>query len=123
MYASIPAGGWSMAIAEDVSEFLVPDWLVPNRPGIVAIRVRGDSMAPRIEDGAIVFIDTTKIRPRSGEIVAAYLDGEATLKVYRVENRTVLLEPFNRAYQPIRVADIRHLRILGTVIGHWTPGR
>jgi SOS-response transcriptional repressor LexA len=122
-YESLQAGPWSEIVSEEAEEFIVPDWLIPNRSGVIAVRVHGDSMEYRIADGALVFLDTTRHDPRSGEIVAALLDGEATLKVYRVRNREVWLEPWNRNYTPIKVEDTRHLRILGVMIGHWTPTR
>lgn len=124
LFASLPAGGWDSSEAVREGEILVPDWLIPDKPGIVAVRVRGDSMAPKIEDGSIVFLDTTRANPHSGEIVAAYLDGELTLKVFRRQDRKIVLEPWNRRnYVPIEVDDVRHLRIAGVYIGHWTPGR
>lgn len=108
-------------MGEVVGEYCVPDWLIPNKPGVVGVRVRGDSMAPRIEDGAIAFIDTRRHDARSGEIVAAVLDGEATLKVYRIRNRVIVLEPWNRTrYSEIVVDDPSHLRIIGVYVGHWT---
>ncbi|MBM4577840.1 repressor LexA, partial [Rhodococcus hoagii] len=49
----------------------------------------------------------------SGEIVAAMIDGEATVKVLRRRNGHVLLEPRNPAYE---VIDGDEAVILGKVV-------
>ena len=78
-----------------------------------ALRVRGDSMI----DAAICDGDTVVVRQQqeayNGDIVAALLDDEATVKVYRRRGGHVLLEPRNPAYEPI---DGDHAVILGKVV-------
>jgi repressor LexA len=49
----------------------------------------------------------------SGEIVAAMIDGEATVKVYRRRNGHVFLEPRNPAYE---VLDGDEAIVLGKVV-------
>ena len=48
-----------------------------------------------------------------GDIVAALLDQEATVKVYRRDDAGVWLLPRNQAYAPI---DGSHARIMGKVV-------
>jgi repressor LexA len=48
----------------------------------------------------------------NGEIVAAMLDGEATVKTFQRKNGQVWLLPHNAAYEPI---DGTHATILGKV--------
>lgn len=61
-----------------------------------ALRVRGDSMMGRhILDGDIVVLEHGP-EPRAGQIVAALLDGESTLKTFLVRNG----KPYLRAENP-----------------------
>jgi len=72
-----------------------------------ALRVRGDSMAPRIEDGDVVLLQR---RPpqRSGEICAVRVgDDDATLKYLEWSPRTrthYRLRPHNEAYPTLTLA-------------------
>jgi repressor LexA len=60
-----------------------------------AVRVRGDSMTgAHIVDGDLVVLELRE--PNHGNIVAALIDGETTLKRYLVRNR----RPFLRAENP-----------------------
>jgi repressor LexA len=62
-----------------------------------ALRVRGDSMTgAHILDGDIVVLEMRE--PDHGNIVAALLDGETTLKRYLVRNRQPFLRAENPAY-------------------------
>lgn len=109
------------------STLTVPNALIPNRPGIIAVRMSDDSMSPKIGKGATVFLDTTRTRAKSKEIVAAYVGGCGEIRTLVRVGRTIVLEPFNRhGYNGVTIKDVRHLRILGVYIGHWTgraPGR
>jgi repressor LexA len=49
----------------------------------------------------------------SGQIVAAMIDGEATVKVYRRRNGHVYLEPRNSAYE---VIDGDEAVVLGVIV-------
>ena len=61
-----------------------------------ALRVRGDSMIGcGILDGDLVLLEHGA-EPRHGQIVAALIDGQSTLKTYLVKNR----RPFLRAENP-----------------------
>ncbi|GAA0245901.1 transcriptional repressor LexA [Cryptosporangium japonicum] len=78
-----------------------------------ALRVRGDSMIEAaICDGDIVVV-RRQPTAETGDIVAAMLDGEATVKVLNVEDGHVRLLPKNPHYAPI---DADHATILGRVV-------
>jgi len=69
-----------------------------GRGTVFALRVRGDSMIDAaICDGDLVVV-RQQSEAHSGEIVAAMIDGEATVKMYRRRNGHVYLEPRNPAY-------------------------
>ena len=77
------------------------------------LKVHGDSMV----DAAICDGDYVVVREQNsavnGDIVAALLDDEATVKTFRKENGHVWLMPHNPAYSPI---DGTHATIMGKVV-------
>ncbi|MGW4477542.1 transcriptional repressor LexA [Rhodococcus triatomae] len=80
---------------------------------VFGLRVRGDSMVDAaICDGDIVVVRRQQ-EAHSGQIVAAMIDGEATVKVYRRRSGHVYLEPRNDAYP---VLDGDDAEVLGRVV-------
>ena len=96
----IAAGGPILAeqVVEDV--FPLPRQLV-GEGALFLLRVSGDSMV----DAAICDGDWVVVRQQptaeSGEIVAAMIDGEATVKTLRRRDGRIWLMPHNAAYSPI----------------------
>jgi repressor LexA len=79
-----------------------------------ALRVRGDSMIDaHIVDGDIVILEDRK-DVQSGDIVAALIDGETTLKRYVMEHGRPYLKAENSLYPDLTPA--RELRIQGVMI-------
>jgi repressor LexA len=79
-----------------------------------ALRVRGDSMIDaHILDGDIVIMEDRK-DVQSGDIVAALIDGETTLKRYVMEHGRPYLKAENSQYPDLTPA--RELRIQGVMI-------
>ncbi|MEW1699389.1 MULTISPECIES: transcriptional repressor LexA [unclassified Streptomyces] len=116
--AAVPLVGRIAAGAPILAEESVEDVLTLPRQlvgeGLLfALKVVGDSMI----DAAICSGDTVVVRQAddadSGDIVAAMIDGEATVKRLRRENGHVWLLPHNAAYQPIPGDDAV---ILGKVV-------
>ncbi|MGW2664979.1 transcriptional repressor LexA [Nocardia tengchongensis] len=84
-----------------------------GRGTVFGLRVRGDSMIDAaICDGDIVVVRQQQ-EAHTGEIVAAMIDGEATVKVYRRANGHVYLDPRNSAYP---VIDGDNAQVLGKVV-------
>jgi repressor LexA len=108
----IAAGGPVLAeeYVEDV--FPLPRELV-GEGTLFLLRVTGDSMV----DAAIADGDWVVVRQQpvaeNGDIVAAMIDGEATVKTYRRRDGHVWLLPHNPAYAPI---DGDNATILGRVV-------
>jgi repressor LexA len=97
---------------------LRPDWLPTGGSDVFALRVQGDSMI----DAHIMSGDLVVVRKQetagSGDIVAALLDGEATVKRFAREGGTVVLRPEHPTMKPIVVEPGRgDVRILGKVVG------
>jgi repressor LexA len=97
---------------------LRPDWLGAGGQDVFALRVRGDSMIEaHIVDGDLVLVRRQE-SAGSGDIVAAMVDGEATVKRYGREGGAVVLRPAHPTLKPIVVEPGRgDVRILGKVIG------
>lgn len=97
---------------------LRPDWLGAGGQDVFALRVRGDSMIQaHIMDGDLVFVRKQETAG-SGDIVAAMLDGEATVKRFTRESGAVVLRPEHPTMKPIVVEAGRgEFRILGKVVG------
>ncbi len=107
----IAAGGPILA-EERVEEVMpLPRSLVGDGT-LFLLEVAGDSMI----DAAICNGDYVVVRQQpaaeNGEIVAAMLDGEATVKTFQRKDGKVWLLPHNEAYDPI---DGTHATILGKV--------
>jgi repressor LexA len=78
-----------------------------------ALRVRGDSMInAHILDGDIVILEDRK-NAQNGDIVAALIDGETTLKRYVVERGRPYLKAENPDYPDLRPA--RELKVQGVM--------
>jgi len=106
------AAGSPILAEERVEEiFPLPKSLV-GEGTLFLLEVAGDSMI----DAAICNGDYVVIRQQptaeNGEIVAALLDGEATVKTFQRKNGKVWLLPHNEQYDPI---DGTHATILGKV--------
>jgi len=97
---------------------LRPDWLGTGGEDVFALRVRGDSMIEaHIMDGDLVLVRKQETAG-SGDIVAAMVDGEATVKRFSRESGAVVLRPEHPTMKPIVVeAGRREFRILGRVVG------
>ena len=111
MVGRIAAGGPILAEERIEDIFPLPKQLVGDGQ-LFMLEVVGDSMV----DAAICSGDYVVIRQQAtannGEIVAAMIDGEATVKTFQRKNGQVWLLPHNDAFEPI---DGTHATILGKV--------
>lgn len=66
-----------------------------------ALKVKGDSMSPRIEDGDVIICKLTSDAD-SGDIVVALINGQdATVKKLIKQTNGIVLQPLNPAYEPM----------------------
>lgn len=80
---------------------------------LFALRIRGESMIDAgIFDGDLVVVEQTPVAD-NGQIVAAMIDGEATVKRFYKEKGHYRLQPENPDMEPIIV---NHVEILGRVV-------
>jgi len=107
------AAGTPISAEEHLDDILTLPRELTGRGNVFGLRVRGESMIDAaICDGDIVVV-RQQSEAHSGQIVAAMIDGEATVKVYRRRNGHVYLEPRNPDYD---VIDGDEAVVLGTVV-------
>ncbi|HKD96762.1 MAG TPA: S24 family peptidase, partial [Micromonosporaceae bacterium] len=115
--AAVPAGGNGQRVTVTVrgtvvagypnpsdevvdEELTLPASLVGHGE-LFALKVRGDSMIEAaIRDGDLVVVRRQEVAD-TGDIVAAMVEGEATVKMYRTRDGRVELVPRNPAYEVI----------------------
>ncbi|MFC4127549.1 transcriptional repressor LexA [Nocardia rhizosphaerae] len=108
----IAAGTPILAAQHADDQLSLPRELV-GRGEVFGLRVRGDSMIDAaICDGDLVVVRSQR-EANNGDIVAAMIDEEATVKVFRRRNGHIHLEPRNPAYS---VIDGDEAVILGKVV-------
>jgi repressor LexA len=95
-----------------------PEWLAAKGGEVFALRVSGDSMIEaHIAHGDLVLV-RKQASAVTGDIVAALVDDEATVKRFAVEGGTIVLKPEHPTMKPIVVDPQKaEFRILGKVVG------
>ncbi|NKY50743.1 transcriptional repressor LexA [Nocardia vermiculata] len=107
------AAGTPILAEEHTDEQMTLSRELVGRGTVFGLRVRGDSMVDAaICDGDLVVV-RQQYEAHSGDIVAAMIDEEATVKVYRRRNGHIYLEPRNPDYP---VIDGDRAVVLGKVV-------
>jgi len=110
------AAGSPIPAEEHADDTLLLPRELTGRGTVFGLRVRGDSMV----DAAICDGDWVVVRQQSvadnGDIVAAMIDGEATVKTFKRAGGQVWLMPHNPAFDPIPGNDATVLGKVVTVI-------
>jgi repressor LexA len=71
-------------------------------PNAFALEVKGNSMAPRIEDGDIIVV-SPKLEPRTGDVCVVRVNDEDTVKRVKIDDQFLHLVPLNLEYEPMVV--------------------
>jgi SOS-response transcriptional repressor LexA len=99
------------------------DWC-PNPAHTSCLRVRGNSMAPLIQDGYLVAVDSsaTNMNDLNGKIVIAWhRDVGLTISRLRLYDHTAVLVPENSEFVGVTIGAKQPWKIVGTVL--WWIGR
>jgi len=116
LFSSIPAGlpdQFDGSEAPDTLRFIPTTLGISNPSRAFAVRVRGDSMIDAgIFSGDIVVLEQKEAKP--GDIVAALIDGENTLKRLVKENGRIYLVAENANYPDLH--PVEELNIQGVVV-------
>lgn len=101
MVSAVPAGKVATIFHPDhVDDYVTVDDV--KDPQAFALKVKGNSMSPRIEDGDIVIVSPAE-EPRSGDVCVVRVNGEDTLKKVKFEGNYVHLVPMNPDFDPVTV--------------------
>lgn len=111
------AAGSPILINESIEDnYSLPKEWIRNPKDAFILKVKGDSMINRnISDGDYVVINKQNI-PSINDIVAVDIEGEATLKTYKIVNKKIVLMPENSNYEPIVIED-QQFNFIGVAIG------
>lgn len=113
------AAGLPVLAVENIEDNLPVEKHFFGEEECFAIWVEGDSMInAHIEDGDCVIVRVSE-KAENGDIVAALIDNEVTLKYFYQKNRDVELRPANPKYRPIVIGpdQAQDFRILGVMTG------
>jgi repressor LexA len=113
------AAGMPILALENIEEFLGIDKRFFGSEACFAVQVKGDSMVgAHIQDGDYVIIKVQD-QAQNGDIVAALIEDEVTLKYFHRTKKQIRLEAANPRHSPLifKKGDSRALRILGIMAG------
>lgn len=89
--------------------------LRPRPSSTFVVRVDGHSMVDaHIPDQALLVVDRS-IKPASGNIIVAIVNGEFTVKRFIKNSSGIRLMPANPKYQPIVISEGMEFAVWGTV--------
>jgi len=101
LLSSVPGGAPSLTFHPDyVERYISVDDV--NDSQAFALEVKGNSMAPRIEDGDTIVV-SPKLDIRNGDICVVRVSDEDTVKKIKIEEQLVYLIPLNPEYEPMAV--------------------
>lgn len=117
-YGKVAPGGTALA-REDVREVFELDRKLGGSGDAFFLEARGDAMRGLgIEDGDLVLVEPADAGDlRDGEIVAARIAGNATIKRYTARDGQAVLESDGAGFAPILVDEQSDFVLLGRVSG------
>ncbi len=119
-YGRVHAGEPSL-LAEHRKGFITVDRRFVPSDDVFFLRVKGDSMTGRgILDGDYVMVSPSS-RARDGDIVAARLGEDATVKTLTHRGATIVLEPANEAEGALEVGPKDDFAVLGVICAVFRP--
>ncbi len=115
--AGVITAGRPILASENIEDYIYLDKNKFPGKNIFALKIKGDSMKnASILDGDIVVINKINTA-ENGDIIAALIDDEATIKRFYKKNGKIILHPENHDYDDIEVNVNSGFSILGKVIG------
>jgi repressor LexA len=115
----VAAGQPILAVEQATDTVRIDRVLIGGHREVFGLRIVGESMIDDgIFDGDYVFVKKTPTA-KTGEIVVAMIEGEATVKRYYPEGDRIRFQPANSNMEPIYVhrSDLREVDIIGIVVG------
>ncbi|WP_459129891.1 LexA family protein [Guggenheimella bovis] len=112
--------GVPLEAIKDIIGYVDIDEAVSKKGQHIALKIKGDSMAPKILDGDIVIV-RVQSEVESGSVGVIYINGyEATCKKIIYNETSLIIQPLNPSYDPMSFTwdEVEELpiKILGKVI-------
>jgi repressor LexA len=114
----VAAGNPIEAIENPTNMISVPKYLLKGGFRYFALTVKGDSMidAGILENDVLVCRSTKEAR--NGQIVVAVVNGEATVKTFSQQKKSIELLPSNKNYSPIVIDEtVEDFKVVGNLVG------
>ena len=114
----VAAGNPIEAIENPTSMISVPKYLLKGGFRYFALTVKGDSMidAGILENDVLVCRSTKEAR--NGQIVVAVVNGEATVKTFSQQKKSIELLPSNKNYSPSVIDEsVEDFKVVGNLVG------
>jgi len=113
----VAAGSPILAVENIESSIIIDSSYLKNVENAFALRVHGDSMINAgIKEGDLVIVSPGE-NSKSGDIIVAMLEDEATVKRLQIRGKEVTLIPENDNYNPITIKDKETFKIIGKIKG------
>jgi len=119
-YGRIHAGTPSVS-PDDREGFITVDRRFLPTNDVYFLKVKGDSMSGRgILDGDFVMVSPS-LSPKDGDIIAARLGEDATIKTLAHHEGRIVLEPANVSDRAMEISPNEDFGVLGVVCGVYRP--
>jgi len=113
--ATVPAGFPSPAADYEEDKLVLNKHLVKHPAATFFVRVAGDSMiGAGIHAGDLLVVDRS-LEPRNKSVVIAVVNGELTVKRFRIHNNKITLEPENESYCALEITEDTRFEVWGVV--------
>lgn len=112
LYESISAG-YGSEEADFIEMLAIPT--LKNPQDCFAVRVRGDSMEDKIEDGSIIIVRRDCCID-DGEIGAFFYEGKSIVKQKKIYKNTIVLRSYNKEYEDLIVDEYSEFKEYGKVV-------
>lgn len=113
---SVSAGIGSAPVDDDIDkEVDLNEFLVDHPASTFFARVSGNSMTGvGINDDDVLVVDSA-IEPTDGKIVIIMINGELTVKYYRIIDGEIYLQSQNKSFVPMKIEPYVEFTVIGVV--------
>ena len=117
MVASYISAGFPSPAEDYLEERIdIGRYLIQSPASTYMMRVKGNSMMDaNIHEGDILIIDRAQ-KAADGLPVISILEGEFTVKTFKLINGKAFLVPANPAFKPIEITEEMDMRVWGVVV-------
>lgn len=120
VYGRIPAG-IPLNMIEDIDDYEeLPADMARGGKEYFALRVKGESMMPKYEDGDIIIVRVTPVCENGQDCVVRVNSHDATFKRVYTTPGGIVLQPLNPAFEPITLTrkqwESEYAAVLGVVV-------